>query len=167
MRSLTFNTYLNNLLEINEPGLNLILSQLSRQISYRKNDIIYLKGKIPDKLSYIESGNAIALSQSKPNRQVLRFWIAQQLICPCGFFSNTPSAQSIVALDDCLISIVNYRDLFGFLNDFPEVYKIINAILKIEIELVELNIKSINQNVAQNHEALLDALALTFDEQQV
>ncbi|MES2653046.1 MAG: cyclic nucleotide-binding domain-containing protein [Bacteroidota bacterium] len=165
MKNLTFNTYLNNLLSTDEPALNLILSQLSRQITYRKNDIIYLRGRIPEQLSYIEKGNAIALSQSKPNRQVLRFWITNQLICPCGFFTNTPSTHSIVALDDCLMSILNYRQLFNFLNGFPEAYKIINAILEAEINLVELNIKNIHQNTSlQNHEALLEALALTFDE---
>ncbi len=165
MKNLTFNTYLNNLLSTDDSALNLILSQLSRQITYRKNDIIYPRGRIPEQLSYIERGNAIALSQSKPNRQVLRFWIANQLICPCGFFNNTPSTQSIVALDDCLMSTINYRQLLNFLNDFPEAYKIINAILKAEINLVELNIKSIHQNTShQNHEALLEALALTFDE---
>ncbi len=165
MKNLTFNTYLNTLLGANEPALNFILSQFSKQITYQKNDIIYPKGRIPEHLSYIERGNAIALSQSKPNRQVLRFWMANQLICPCGFFNNTPSTQSIVALDNCLMSTLNYRQLINFLNDFPEAYKIINAILKAEINLVELNIKSINQNTSsQNHEALLEALALTFDE---
>ena len=148
-----------------EPALNLILSQLSRQISYQKNDIIYPKGKIPENLSYLETGNAIALSQSKPNRQVLRFWEAKQLICPSGFFNNTPSAQSIVALDDCLISALNYRQLLGFLRDFPEGYKILNAILQSEINHVLFNIKSIDTNKSfQNHEALLEALAISFDE---
>lgn len=165
MKNLTFNTYLNAILLNNEPALNLILSQLCRQINYKKNDIIYPKGKIPENLSYLETGNAIALSQSKPNRQVLRFWEAKQLICPCGFFNNTPSAQSIVALDDCLISVLNYRQLLGFLHDFPEGYKILNAIIQSEINHVMFNIKSLDTNRScQNHEALLDALAISFDE---
>ena len=165
MRGLTFNTYLNSIPLNSEPALNLILSQLSRQVSYQKNDIIYSKGKIPENLSYLETGNAIALSQSKPYRQVLRFWEAKQLICPCGFFNNTPSVQSIVALDNCLISVLNYRQLLGFLHDFPEGYKIINAILQSEINHVLFNIKSMTQNKScQNHEALLEALAISFDE---
>ena len=165
MKSLTFNTYLNAVLLNSEPALNLILSQLSTQISYQKNDIIYSKGKIPENLSYLETGNAIALSHSKPNRQVLRFWEAKQLICPCGFFNNTPSLQSIIALDDCLISILNYRQLLSFLHDFPEGYKILNAILQSEINHVLFNIKNIDTNKSfQNHEALLEALAISFDE---
>lgn len=165
MRNLKFNTYLNAILCNDEPALSLILSQLSKQISYSKNDIIYSRGKIPEHLSYIETGNAIALSQSKPHRQVLRFWSTNQLICPCGFFNNTPSSQSIIALDDCLISALSYRQLFSFLNDFPQAYKIVNSILRVEINLVELNVKSIGQHKSlQNHEALLEALAISFDE---
>ena len=153
------------MLNNSEPALSLILSQLSKQISYNKNDVIYKRGRIPEYLSYIETGNAIALSQSKPNRQVLRFWMANQLICPSGFFNNIPTVQSIVALDDCLISALSYRQLFTFLNDFPQAYKIINEILKAEINLVEVNIKSMAQHQSlQNHEALLEALALSFDE---
>lgn len=165
MKKLKFNAYLNTLLCNNEPALCLILSQLSKQITYHKNDVIYSRGKIPEHLSYIETGNAIALSHSKPNRQVLRFWSTGELICPSGFFSNIPSSQSIIALDDCLISALSYRRLFSFLNDFPEAYKIVNSILRSEINLVEVNIKSIAQNkLLQNHEALLEALAISFDE---
>lgn len=165
MKNLKFNTYLNAILCNDEPALSLILSQLSKQISYRKNDVIYSRGKIPEHLSYIETGNAIALSQSKPYRQVLRFWSTNQLICPCGFFNNTPSLQSIVALDECLISALSYRQLFRFLSDFPHGYKIVNSILRAEINLIELNIKSIAKHKSlQDHEALLEALAVSFDE---
>ncbi len=165
MKKLKFSTYLSTMLHHSEPALSLILSQLSKQISYRKNEVIYQRGRIPQYLSYLESGNAIALSQSKPNRQVLRFWMSNQLICPSGFFSNIPSAQSIVALDDCLVSALSYRQLFTFLNDFPQAYKIVNEILKAEINLVEVNIKSLAQHQSkQSHEALLEALALSFDE---
>ena len=165
MRQLTFNTYLNNLQSGNEPGLSLILAELSQLVRYRKNDTIYQKGKIPEHLAYIETGNAIALSQSKPPRQVLRFWMEKQLICPCGFFSNTPSSQRIVALDDCVMSCISYRQLFKFLHDFPYAYKIVNTILQSEINLVELNIKSLTQNsTLQSHEALLNALALSVDD---
>ena len=164
MKKLKFNTYLNTIVNNKEPALSLILSQLSKQINYTKNDIIFQRGKIPEYLAYIEKGNAIALSQSKPNRQVLRLWIKNQLICPCGFFNNIPSSQSIVALDDCLVSALSYRQVFNFLNDFPQAYKIINAMLKAEINLVEVNIKSVEQQAPQNHEALLEALALSFDE---
>jgi len=165
MKTLKFNSYLNNLPCTNEPALSLILSQLSKQVNYCKNDIIYKRGKIPGHLSYIETGNAIALSQSKPNRQVLRFWGADQLICPYGFFGHTSSSQSIVALDDCVISALSYREVFNFLNDFPQAYKIINAIVQAEINLIELNIKSIAQHKPpQNHEVFLEALALSFDE---
>ncbi len=165
MKNSKFNRYLNEVICDNEPALSLILSQLSRQINYHKNDVICQRGKIPEYLSYLETGNAIALSQSKPNRQVLRFWMENQLICPSGFFNNVPSAQSIVALDDCIISVLSYRELFEFLTNFPQAYKIVNEILKAEINLVELNIKSMTQQQAnQDHEALLDALAITFDE---
>lgn len=160
----TFNNYLNTLLGTDEAALNLILAHLSQEIIYRKNDIIYPRGKIPLYLSYIETGNAIALSQSKPNRQVLRFWTANQLICPSGFFNNIPSTQSIVALDDCLINALSYRQLYTFLDEFPQAYKIVNAMLEVEIKLVELNIKNVQNTPSQNHEALLDALALSFDE---
>lgn len=149
----------------NEPALSLILSQLSTQIVFRKNEVIYHRGSIPEYVAYIEKGNAIALSQSKPNRQVLRFWMTNQLICPSGFFNNIPTSQSIVALDDCLVSALTYRKLFTFLNDFPEAYSIVNAILKNEIKLVELNINSLTKHQSpQDHEALLEALALSFDE---
>ncbi|MEJ5995199.1 cyclic nucleotide-binding domain-containing protein [Pedobacter sp. Du54] len=165
MKNLKFNTYLNAMTCSNEPALSLILSQLSKPISYSKNDVIYQRGRIPEHLSYIEKGNAIALSQSKPNRQVLRFWMPNQLICPNGFFNNLPTTQSIVALDNCLISALSYRQLYAFLNDFPQAYKIINALLKAEINLVELTIKSRKQHPSpKNHEALLEALALSFDE---
>jgi CRP-like cAMP-binding protein len=165
MKNLKFNSYLNKIMDNNEPALSLIISQLSRQINYTKNDVIYQRGKIPEYLAYIEKGNAIALSQSKPNRQVLRFWITNQLICPIGFFNNLPSSQSIVALDDCLLSALSYRQLFSFLNDFPQAYKIVNTILKAEISQVEVNIKSMEQQQSvQDHETLLQALSLSFDE---
>ncbi len=163
--NLTFNTYLNTIMCGDEPALSLILAQLGQQITYRRNDVIYRRGKIPEYLGYIETGNAIALSQSKPNRKVLRFWATNQLICPCGFFNNSPATHSIVAIDTCSISAISYHKLFTFLNTFPQAYKIINTILEAEINLVELNIKSMQQNnSSQSHEALLDALALSFEE---
>lgn len=161
----TFNTYLNNLLHSNEPALSLILSQLTKQVNFNKNEVIYKRGQVPEYLAFIDVGNAIALSQPKPNRQVLRFWTTGQLICPNGFFNHTPCAQSIVALEHCTISTLSYIQLFTFLSDFPIAYKIVNAILKSEIDFVEANIKSIAQYPSnQNHEALLEALALSFDE---
>jgi len=164
MKHLKFNSYLNTMMNNNEPALGLILSQLTSQIHYAKNDVIYHRGKIPEYLAYLEKGNAISLSQSKPNRQVLRFWVTNQLICPSGFFNNLPSSHSIVALDNCLISALSYRQLYTFLNDFPQAYTIINAILKAEINLVEVNIKSMENQLPQNHEALLEALTVSFDE---
>ncbi len=165
MKTISFNTYLNNELLASEPALSLILSQFTKKISYNKNQVIYAKGKIPLHLSYIETGNAIALSQAKPNRQVLRFWLTNQLICPYGFFTNMPSPQSIIALDDCIVSALNYSNMLTFLTDFPQGYKIINAIIKAEIALVELNIKSLVQNkTPQQHEAFLEALAISFNE---
>lgn len=165
MKKLSFDSYLRMLFNSEEPALVLILSQLSTQTTYRKNDVIYARGRIPSELSYLETGSAIALSQSKPNRHVLRFWTTKQMICPIGFFDNTPARQSVVALDDCLVSAITYRQLFSFLKDFPEAYKLVNAMLKYEINLVESNIKSMSHNASfQNHEALLNALALSFDE---
>ncbi|MGF1924214.1 MAG: Crp/Fnr family transcriptional regulator [Bacteroidia bacterium] len=165
MKKLSFQSYLSALFNSEEPALVLILSQLSTQIRYGKNDVIYPRGRIPSELSYLETGSAIALSQSKPKRRVLRFWTAKQMICPVGFFDNSPATQSIVALDDCLVSRLTYHQLFRFLSDFPEAYKLINAMLKYEINLVEQNIKSMSHlSSFQNHEALLNALALSFDE---
>jgi CRP-like cAMP-binding protein len=165
MNNSKFKRYLNEVIDHREPALSLILSQLGKRINYSKDDVICERGKIPEYLSFLETGNAIALSQSKPNRKVMRFWMTNQLICPSGFFHNTPAAQSIVALDDCLVSAISYRQLFSFLNDFPQAYKIVNEILKAEINLVEQNIKSISSPQSQqNHEALLEALSLSFDE---
>lgn len=165
MKNSKFNRYLNEMSNDREPALSLILSQLSISINYNKDDVICERGKIPEHLSFLEAGNAIALSQSKPNRKVMRFWMTNQLICPSGFFNNTPAAQSIVALDDCLVSAISYRELFSFLNDFPQAYMLINELVKAEINLVEQTIKSISSPPSQqNHEALLEALALSFDE---
>jgi len=165
MRTNNLYKYLCNTLSINEPALSLILSQQARRISYRKNEVIDSKGKIPMQLSFIEKGNALALSRSKPSRQVMRFWSANDLICPIGFFNNLPSAQSIIAMDDCEIIALSYRQILKFLTDFPTGYSIINSMLKAEIELVMLNIKSFEQNeMPQQHEAFLQALAISFDE---
>ncbi len=165
MKSNTFLQYLSSTLSIDEPALNLIFSQLTKSISYRKNEVIDRKDRIPLQLSFIKKGNAIALSHSKPNRQVMRFWGENELICPIGFFNNTPSLQSIIALDDCEIAALSYGSLLIFLNDFPEGYTIINRILKHEINLVEFNIRSLTQvKMPLQHEAFLEALAISFDE---
>jgi CRP-like cAMP-binding protein len=165
MNKYAFNRYLNEIIAKDEPALNLILAQRTEKLFFRKNQIIYAKGKIPTQLLYLERGNAIALSHPKPNRQVLRFWVADQLICPDGFFNNLPAAQSIIALDDCIVNALSYDKLLNFLIDFPEGYKIINAILTNEIKLVELLLKSLVQNKSvQQHEAFLEALAISFDE---
>ena len=157
--------YLNDVLSTNEPALNLILAQRAQRINYVKNEVIDAKDKIPLQLSFIEEGNAIALSHSKPNRQVMRFWSANQFICPIGFFTNQASTHSIIALEDCKISALSYRQILNFLADFPEGYGIINKILQAEINLVELNIKSLVQNKTPlQHEAFLQALAISFNE---
>ena len=136
-----------------------------KRINYVKNEVIDAKDKIPLQLSFIEEGNAIALSHSKPNRQVMRFWSANQFICPIGFFTNLASTHSIIALEDCKISALSYRQILNFLADFPEGYGIINKILQAEINLVELNIKSLVQNKTPlQHEAFLQALAISFNE---
>ncbi len=165
MKPAAFLKYLGDTLSIDEPALNLILSQRTSKVTYRKNEVIDRKGKIPLQLSFIDKGNAISLSHSKPNRQVMRFWGEGQLICPIGFFNNMPSLQSIIALDDCEITALSYGCLLSFLNDFPEGYAIINGIIKEEINQVEFNIKSLTQNKAPlQHEAFLQALAISFDE---
>ncbi|MES2418120.1 MAG: cyclic nucleotide-binding domain-containing protein [Bacteroidota bacterium] len=132
---------------------------------YSKNEVIYAKGKIPDRLSYLDTGNAIALSHSKPNRQVLRFWVTHQLICPYGVFHNLPLNHSIIALDDCIVSSLNYQKIQLFLTEHPEGYKIINRMLANEINSVQLHIKSFLQNKSiLQHEAFLAALSISFDE---
>lgn len=165
MQSTAFLKYLSNTLSIDEPALNLILSQRAKRVSYRKNEVIDRKGRIPLQLSFIEKGNAVALSQPKPNRQVMRFWGKNQLICPIGFFNNMPSLQSIIAIDDCEIMALSYQSFLNFLHDFPEGYAIINAMIKEEINQVEFNIRSLTQNkMPLQHEAFLQALAISFDE---
>jgi len=165
MNKYAFNRYLNEIIAKDEPALNLILAQRTEKLFFRKNQIMYAKGKIPGQLLYLEKGNAIALLNAKPNRQVLRFWIADQLICPDGFFNNLPSAQSIIALDDCIVNSLSYDQLLKFLTDFPEGYKIINAIVTHEINLVESLLKNLVQNRSiQQHEAFLEALAISFEE---
>ncbi|SFG88396.1 Crp/Fnr family transcriptional regulator [Pedobacter insulae] len=165
MRTNSIHQYLCCTLSVNEPALSLILSQKAKRVNYDKNEIIDQKGKIPLQLSFIEKGNAIALSHSKPNRQVMRFWKANQLICPTGFFNNQPSPQSIIALDNCEIMVLSYLDILTFLAEFPTGYTIINSILKAEINLVEMNIRSFEQNkMPRQHEAFLEALAISFNE---
>ena len=165
MKASALLTYLNSTISINEPALNLILSQRATKVSYAKNQVIDSKDKISLQLSFIEKGNAIALSHPKPNRQVMRFWTANQFICPVGLFCNLPSTQSIVAVDDCEISALSYRQILSFLNEFPEGYAIINKIIQAEINLIELNIKSLLQNKTPlQHEAFLEALGISFDE---
>ncbi|RZK39036.1 MAG: cyclic nucleotide-binding domain-containing protein [Pedobacter sp.] len=164
MEKINLNNYLKSICDVDEPGLTLILSQMTRQAHYQKNNIIYKKGETPKHLSFIETGNAIALSQSSANRQVLRIWTTNQLICPPGFFSHESCNQNIIALDDCQISKLTYNTLYRFLNDFPQAYSILNSILRIEIAATELNIKSISQNnYSNNLDALLDALSIKIE----
>jgi CRP-like cAMP-binding protein len=165
MKNSALLTYLNQTLCTNEPALNLILAHNAKRINYLKNEVIEAKGKIPLQLSFIEEGIAIALSHARPNRKVMRFWTANQFICPIGFFTNQPCTHSIVALEDCRISALNYRELLTFLADFPEGYGVINKILQAEINSVALNIKSLTQNKTRiEHESFLQALSISFDE---
>lgn len=165
MKILSLNQYLNLVLTIDEPALNLLFTQLFHQVKYARNDMIYQRGKMPQHLCYLYKGNAMALSQSVPVRQVLRIWQPGQFICPVGFFNHAPASHSIIALDDCTVDVLDYRQLYRFLNEFPIGYKILNAMMKEEIQLLKLNIKSLSQNKTfQNHEALLEALAITYNE---
>lgn len=160
----SFNQYLNEISNFCDPALALLLSQKTSTRTFQKNQIIYQKGKIPDFISFISKGNAIALMQPKPNRRVLRFWTEQQLICPSGFFNHLPTAHSVVALEDCRLICLHYRELYRFLNKFPEAYSLVNDLLREEIESVKRVINGLATQTPQDHEALLLALEIEFNE---
>ncbi|MCY1533712.1 Cyclic nucleotide-binding domain protein [compost metagenome] len=165
MKKLSLIQHLNTNLMTEEPALNLFFSELCSELKYNKNEPIYLKGKIPQYLCYLQKGNALALSNAGPHRQVLRIWIPGQFICPIGFFNHAALTHSIIALDNCTVQVLGYRQLYRFLNEFPAGYKIINAIIREEINLLKLNIMSLQQNKGfQNHEAFLEALSVSFNE---
>lgn len=165
MLTSTFRSYLNQSIAIEHSWLNVALCKHATLQFYQKDEVIYKRGKIPRQLSYIESGNTIALSQAKPNRQVLRFWSDKQFICPLGFFDNSKCTHSIVAIDDCVITALNYNQLLSFLAAYPLGYQIINQLISNEITAIQLLIKSYAQNQPiQQHEAFLSALSVTFNE---
>lgn len=162
---MTLNHYLNQVLCTDEPALNLLFSRLFQEVTYTKNTMIYQKGKMPFFLCYLQKGAAMALSQSAPKRQVLRIWEPEQFICPVGFFSHAPMSHSVFTLEDCTLYMLHFKPLYQFLSKFPIAYKILNAIMKEEIRLLKRNIKSLSQNSGfQNHEALLEALSITYNE---
>lgn len=161
----SFYEYLSKIIPLDEPALKLILSKYTAQQHYQREKVIYARGKIPQQLSYLETGSAIALSASKPNRQILRFWETGQLICPVGFFNNTGASQSIIALDDCIITTLKYDKMLTFLANYPKGYELINALIAAEISSIQLLIKSQTQNQPiQQHEDFLNALSISFSE---
>lgn len=161
----SFHQYLNRMIPVDEPALKLILTKYTAKQYYKRDKVIYARGKIPQQLSYLETGTAIAIAQSKPNRQVLRFWEAEQLICPVGFFNNTVAVQSIISLEDCTLTILKYNKMLAFLAAYPKGYQIVNTLIAAEINLIQLLIKSQTQNQPiQQHEAFLAALSISFNE---
>lgn len=165
MRNMTLHRYLNTEIATDEPALNLIFAQRHIVEQFRKNEVIYKRGVIPKYLCYIQQGNAIAITRTSPQRSVFRFWVPGQFICPVGLFNNEAITHSVISLDNCLIYKIDYLKLFAFLREFPMGYKILNSIIQKEIQLMEVNIKSLDQNKRiQNHESFLQALSITFSD---
>lgn len=151
-----FHQYLGSITTIDNAALKLALVEFTEQLHYSKNELIYPKGKIPHRISFLEQGNAVAIVSSNRNTQTFRFYTMSEIICPFGFFSNQSSPQSIMALNDCVITALSYNQMQFFLEQYPGGYPLINSIIVDEIRCLQLRINSLTQETPmQRYEAFL------------
>lgn len=80
--------------------------------SFKKGDIIVKKGRICDKIFFLEYGLVKTLFTSDSREYIMRFFSEANIFSVLdSFIEQKPSNYEIVALEDTAVSCISYKDL--------------------------------------------------------
>jgi len=99
---------------------NYIRSVLVKKI-VKKKEIILQEGQVPKYIYFIEKG-AVRSFRHKKGRERTS-WIMKDgdlFVSVGGFFSQTPTGETIEALEDCVLYGITYEQLNRAYREFPE-----------------------------------------------
>jgi len=97
-----------------------ILSILERK-TYRKKDVILQEGKTARYIYFIEKGLVRSLKYKRGKQRT--GWFMKEgdvFVSVRSFFSQTASAETIEAMEDCILYCISYEQLEKAYRDFPE-----------------------------------------------
>lgn len=97
-----------------------ILSILVRK-TYRKRDIILQEGQTAKYIYFIESGLVRSLKYKKGRQRT--GWFMKEgdfFVSVRSFFSQTPSVETIEAMEDCVLYCISFEQLERIYRDFDE-----------------------------------------------
>ena len=97
-----------------------ILSILARK-TYRKKDIILQEGTTARYIYFIEKGLVRSLKY-KRGRQRTGWFMKENdfFVSVRSFFSQTPSVETIEAVEDCILYCISFKQLEEAYREFPE-----------------------------------------------
>jgi CRP-like cAMP-binding protein len=142
------------------------MEKLIEHTQYRKNEVLFAEGKIAHKIILIEKGNLMAYDTDNGTKKVHRFWFNQQpiFLTQC-LIQKTATHQTVVALNDCSLMVINYNNLISHTENHPKLWELINLFISYEnlmlhnyIALLTLQPKKRYQTFMQNHPELWQLL---------
>lgn len=104
------------------------ISERMKSVVYRKGEIISAPGVLHTRLSIIKKG--LVRGYYTINGEVITTWISidDEIFCPVGFFSRSPSGESIEALETTFVEYFEHDDYAEALERFGD-FLILNRIL--------------------------------------
>lgn len=150
---------------INIQSINQI-ELIVERVHYRKNEVLFAEGKSIHKIVIIEEGCLMAYNAQNGPKVATRFWIKNQLIfLSQNLINSIPSNQSIIALDECTLLMLNYNKLIELINSNISNWLIIHlfnsleiASLQNQIELLKLNPKERYHRFMQTHPQMIQLI---------
>lgn len=152
-------------LAINIQSINQI-EKIVERVQYRKNEVLFAEGKSIHKIVIIEQGSLMAYSTGKGTKVANRFWLPNQLIfLSHNLINNVPSNQSIIALENCTLLILNYHKLLELSNSQIGnwiIFNLFNSLeissLQNQIELLKLNPKERYNRFMETHPKMIQLI---------
>jgi CRP-like cAMP-binding protein len=98
------------------------ISELFKEKSFEKNDILFKHGRVCNEYYYLEEGYMRAYTYDlEKNDVTTAFYSSNQIVCELfSFFKRVPSKESIQALTDCKCWYITFDELQMIFHTMPE-----------------------------------------------
>ena len=128
----------------------MINESLHTEIEIKKGEFFVRNGQQNFKIGQCLKGVLRGFTQNNKGKEVTTHFFVENDLISGNYIPNIPATMNIQAMDDCLISVASYKEIFSYVNTDNELTKIILA-----------NFQKLNKQNNSRIEALIAGDALT------